>query len=343
MITSIISVDWLQIYCDLSLLNYTGEYEVKTLSYGTKHFEILEEIYTEGALFASVQRKPRSDILKSHTGIIKFQNKILYSSIAENIIQNFLSLCEITILSITRIDIAIDFREFENRMKPENLIKGFMTEKYLKNGRGKYTIIGSQKNVLDVSYLRFGTKSSDVNVYLYNKTLEMNEQTYKEYITESWQDLAGSPMQPVWRLEFSLKAKATSYLDEETGEIETIDLSFLSNFEMKKRVCQALINRYFEFKVRDKQKNKSRMRTLILFNLDNTTMTNRYFPKGSDILKKDKILMKNIYTLNLEHRNIPEAVTEAQEQVLSFMRESSFLDNYFKKKETDWKKIDFRV
>ena len=175
MASSIISIDWLQIYADVSLLKYSDEYEAKVLDYGTKNFEILEEVYLQGSLFCSVQRKPRSEIIKSHTAVIKFENSLLYFADAETIIATFLRECEIHLLSITRIDLAVDFKKFKNGLLPQSLIKGFMKEKFLKNGRGKYTLIGSQKSVLDVSYLRFGTKSSDVNVYLYNKSLEMKK------------------------------------------------------------------------------------------------------------------------------------------------------------------------
>lgn len=343
MTSSIISIDWLQLYCDLHLLNYTTDYEVKLLDYGTRHFEVLEEIYLQGSLFATVQRQPRSEILKEHTGIIKFHNSILYSSLSQQIILQFLSTCEIYVINITRIDIAIDFRKFKNGLLPKSLIKGFMNEKYLKNGRGKYTVIGDQKNVLDVSYLRFGTKSSDVNVYLYNKSLEMKQQVYKEYIAESWRDLDGSPMADVWRLEFSLKAKACTYLDSDTGEIEQIDIFFLSNDKLKKRVVSALVDRYFEFKINDGQKNKTRMKNVDLFDFEKVGITNRYFPKGTDIHKRDKILMKNLYCLDKEIRNVPEVIQESIDTILCYMKESEFLDTYFEQKQSEWDKTPFRI
>ena len=271
MASSIISIDWLQIYADVSLLKYSDEYEAKILDYGTKNFEILEEVYLQGSLFCSVQRKPRSEIIKSHTAVIKFENSLLYFADAETIIATFLRECEIHLLSITRIDLAVDFKKFKNGLLPQSLIKGFMKEKFLKNGRGKYTLIGSQKNVLDVSYLRFGTKSSDVNVYLYNKSLEMKEKVYKPYIAERWKQLEGSPLQDVWRLEFSLNAKATTFIDEHTGEIQSITLNTFSNTKQQKEIISALEKRYFEFKVNDGQKNKTRMKRLLLLDLEQTT------------------------------------------------------------------------
>lgn len=342
MVSSIISIDWLQIYADVSLLKYSDEYEAKILDYGTKNFEILEEVYLQGSLFCSVQRKPRSEIIKSHTAVIKFENSLLYFADAETIIATFLRECEIHLLSITRIDLAVDFKKFKNGLLPQSLIKGFMKEKFLKNGRGKYTLIGSQKNVLDVSYLRFGTKSSDVNVYLYNKSLEMKEKVYKPYIAERWKQLEGSPLQDVWRLEFSLTAKATTFIDEQTGEIQTITLNTFSNTKQQKEIISALEKRYFEFKVNDGQKNKTRMKRLLLLDLEQTTFTNRYLPAGSDIYKRDKILMKNLYTLDKEHRDIPNYLIEAKTDLIDFMTQNQTLKEYYDSKVLQWDKTVFR-
>lgn len=342
MVSSIISIDWLQIYADVSLLKYSDEYEAKILDYGTKNFEILEEVYLQGSLFCSVQRKPRSEIIKSHTAVIKFENSLLYFADAETIIATFLRECEIHLLSITRIDLAVDFKKFKNGLLPQSLIKGFMKEKFLKNGRGKYTLIGSQKNVLDVSYLRFGTKSSDVNVYLYNKSLEMKEKVYKPYIAERWKQLEGSPLEDVWRLEFSLTAKATTFIDEQTGEIQTITLNTFSNTKQQKEIISALEKRYFEFKVNDGQKNKTRMKRLLLLDLEQTTFTNRYLPAGSDIYKRDKILMKNLYTLDKEHRDIPNYLIEAKTDLIDFMIQNQTLKEYYDSKVLQWDKTVFR-
>ena len=342
MVSSIISIDWLQIYADVSLLKYSDEYEAKILDYGTKNFEILEEVYLQGSLFCSVQRKPRSEIIKSHTAVIKFENSLLYFADAETIIATFLRECEIHLLSITRIDLAVDFKKFKNGLLPQSLIKGFMKEKFLKNGRGRYTLIGSQKNVLDVSYLRFGTKSSDVNVYLYNKSLEMKEKVYKPYIAERWNQLEGSPLQDVWRLEFSLTAKATTFIDEQTGEIQTITLNTFSNTKQQKEIISALEKRYFEFKVNDGQKNKTRMKRLLLLDLEQTTFTNRYLPAGSDIYKRDKILMKNLYTLDKEHRDIPNYLIEAKTDLIDFMTQNQTLKEYYDNKVLQWDKTVFR-
>lgn len=342
MTTSIISIDWLQLYVDLHLFSYSDQFEVKQLEYGTKHFKILEEIHLQGSLFCTMQREPRSHILKANTGIVKFENSILYRADAELIITNFLHSCEIYILNITRIDIAVDFTKFKNGLLPQNLIKGFLKEKYLRNGRGKYTVIGQQKNVMDVSYLRFGTRASDVNVYLYNKSLEMREKIHKPYIAELWKQLKGGTTEDVWRLEFSLSGKATTYVNKDTGEMETITLNLLSNNKKKELVVEALEKRYFEFKINDNQKNKTRMKRLPLLNFESLGFTNQYIPSKCDIFKRDKMLLKNIYTLDKEHRNVPEHVIEAKKEIVEFIRESEYLNQYFEHKQSEWDATEFR-
>lgn len=342
MALSIISIDWLQLYVDLTHLSYAQEYSVKEKEYGSKHFRIIEEVYLQGALFCTVERDPRSTVLKSYSGVIKFENSILYQADAELIINNFLHLCEIHLLSITRIDIAVDFKKFRNGLLPQNLIKGFMKEKYLRNGRGKYTLIGNQKNVLDVSYLRFGTKASDVSVILYNKSLEMKEQVYKPYIAEQWKELKGSPLADVWRLEFSLKGKATTFLNEETGEIQDITLNTLSNDNQKRMLVSALEERYFEFKINDGQKNKTRMKRVELLDLESTHFTNRYFPAGSDIYKRDKMFLKRLFTLDKEERNVPSFAVEARDLLLDYITNNEYLNEYLEQKKPEWKATPFK-
>ena len=142
---SIISIDYLQLYCDATHLNYAEEFTAEAEEYGTKNFEILEKVYLQGALFATVQRKPRSEILQSYAAIIKFENSLLYYTDAELIITNFLQQCQLFVLSITRIDIAVDFKKFQKGLLPQNLIKGFMKKSILKMGAASIRLSATKK------------------------------------------------------------------------------------------------------------------------------------------------------------------------------------------------------
>lgn len=332
----IINVDYLQVYCDLSNYTPSEPYEFREESYGTKNFEILETVTLQESIFCTLQRKPRSSILEEHCGIIKFDNSLLYSTQAYNIIANFLSVNNIHVLSITRIDIAIDFINFKNGLYPSTLINRYLAGKYLKNGRGKFTVIGSQKDVRDVEYLRFGTKSSDVNAYLYNKTKEMKAGVWKNYIYSNHKRLRNDKNQDVWRLEFSLKAKATTFLDKKTGEEIKINLTFIHNYAQQRTVLSSLINQYFQFRINDATKNKSRMKQLDLFDLEKAGFTKIYLPVSQDVLKRDKVLMKNIYLINREFYDIDENVENATMTLLRYMRTDEHLNQYFNNKVQFW-------
>ena len=98
----------------------------------------------------------------------------------------------------------------------------------------------------------------------------------------------------------------------------------------------------FEFKINDGQANKSRMKRLQLLGLKSTGFTNRYMPASSDIYKRDKVLMKNIYTIDKEHRNVPPYIVEAQNLIIDYMQSSEYLRDYFEKKVRQWDKVKYR-
>lgn len=124
--------------------------------------------------------------------------------------------------------------------------------------------------------------------------------------------------------------------------METITLNLLSNNKKKELVTEALEKRYFEFKINDNQKNKTRMKRLPLLNFESLGFTNQYIPSKCDIFKRDKMLLKNIYTLDKEHRNIPEHVIEAKKEIVDFIRESEYLNQYFEHKQPEWDATEFR-
>lgn len=84
------------------------------------------------------------------------------------------------------------------------------------------------------------------------------------------------------------------------------------------------------------------MERLQLLGLKSTGFTNKYMPAGSDIYKRDKVLLKNIYTIDKEHRNVPLYIVEAQNLIVDYMQSSEFLREYFEKKVRQWDKVKYR-
>ena len=81
-VAPIVSVDWLQLNLTATpnlVVEYHQFYKVKLMPYSTRHFKIVEEIYRDGLRIATVTRVPLSNIIKSDTILVKFDNWLLYS------------------------------------------------------------------------------------------------------------------------------------------------------------------------------------------------------------------------------------------------------------------------
>ena len=75
---SIISIDYLQLYVDTTNLCYSSEFTAKRLDYGTKNFEILEEIYLQNGIPGSVQCLLK-DLPDKFTSLLPDKNKEIIS------------------------------------------------------------------------------------------------------------------------------------------------------------------------------------------------------------------------------------------------------------------------
>lgn len=342
MINYIVSIDYLKIFTNIKYLRIPKEFEFTDLERGSVHYARVQEIRLFGEKIATMESQPRSSMLDVNSALIKFENRLLYMPYRDDYIDFFMKSCNVEFRNITRLDIAIDLTEFEKDLSPKKLINNFITEKYLKVGRGQFTIIGDMENVKCVDYLRFGSKKSDIEVYLYNKTKELREVVYKPYIVENWKDLKGATKKDVWRLEFSMKAEGCTYLNEDSGEIVKLDLSILKDTELQFSILKELIYRYFRFKENDNTMNKSRMKDVLLLNLKGENFRRISLKESTDVLKKDKILMKNVYVLEKEIDGIDDATKESAKKIVEFMRRNEYLNEYFEKKKTAWDKVRAR-
>jgi hypothetical protein len=151
--------------------------------------------------------------------LLKVLNEILYIEDYVKILSMFERHFKLKFNNITRFDICVDFCTFKNGLLPESLIKKYLSEKVVKSGKTKFYCIGSNHDTLKFDYLRFGSKTSVINTYLYNKSLEMSEVKTKPYIMDKWADLKGYNNTDVWRLEFSIKTPKMMLMDD-NGSLE---------------------------------------------------------------------------------------------------------------------------
>lgn len=298
----LINIDWLQLHTR-GKINRVNGYTFKKLEYGTSVFDVVEDLYLDSEYIASVCSSPKSRIINPNTVIIKFINRQLYSPTLFEKVDNVLNSLNLEYKGITRLDIAGDVNKFKNGLHPESLINKFMTMDLRKIGYTKGVAHFEQGSRMKYETLKFGSGSSPISCYLYNKTKELNDKKMKPYIVDSWKASGLNTEADVWRLEFSIKGNNLFLKELSTGENIRVDIYNLRNPEFLRSLFYSLQKSYFRFKVPGKDSNSSRWKDLqILPNY--TYFTERVFiTETQDSTRADKIFLKKLDNLNNEIRN----------------------------------------
>lgn len=232
--------------------------------YGTKQFRTIWEIgYVDedGVVnpFGVMCADPTTPSVDPCLCTLKLDNSLLYReqmSYWLDMLRCFLADYCLRIAYISRCDLAADFLYLNNRLSGPQLVDKIKSLKWWKCGTtkvsehytlpysiksdswqydkslGPTTYLQNQKLMSRVETLTFGTMSSDTQVCIYNKTLELNRTSVKiqrggEEVTESAKEyirdchkLAGvyHPKRCTWRIEIRLKNK--SLFIQEPGQIK---------------------------------------------------------------------------------------------------------------------------
>lgn len=313
----VISVDWLSYFFVSEEIKSTNLFHVKHLDFGNKIFKDMFTVYHKGEEVFSISKNPRSSIIKKNSGVLKVSNQLLYSKNCFNVLSEFIKEQEINILSVNRLDICCDFQntiEYEN---PETIISGFMQRKILKRGRGTFAVFGDQKERHYFNYLRFGKKGADINAYIYNKTKEFKDTKEKKYISEIWKKAKFEEKKDVWRLEFSLKNEAISFLDKDSGALtKGLCLNIFDENEIKK-VFFCLQKKHFSFVKNENKDRKSRMQEVILF--DEIAEVVHYTKKdrAKIVGRSEKMLVSRLQKFKEEMETMLNADTDDIADVIS--------------------------
>lgn len=193
-----INLDWLEVFCiearpmDASYFKSLG-WQVSIRDYGTPLYREMFTLLSEnGKPFLEIRRNPYS--LKENGGIfehgschIRLSNRTLYTYNPIAQLQDFLVKYEYQLKGITRIDIACDQLIFDNGMNPEELIKKYMAGTILKNRNSRINVHGNeQADGRNWNSIKWGAPTSPLSTKIYDKTLELREQSDKLYIKDSW-------------------------------------------------------------------------------------------------------------------------------------------------------------
>lgn len=310
----------------------TNKYQFKRMSYSTRIFKIVEEVSYRNELLFTVARKPNSPILPGDFHSVKWDNKFLYKpgSIAEGL--NHLSILGLKVKNLNRLDLAIDFNSFKYGLLPNTFINKFMKGIYVHNGRSKFKVIGLQDSLNKFEYFRFGSNKSRCAIYLYNKTLEMQQVRFKQHIFSKWEKCGLDVKSDVWRLEVSLRTDKLDLIDKTTGESIKFIAAKCNDPEYLRLLFQSTISQYFHFKHHSKISNKDRWKDVdLLMDIDYDKSIN-FRTDLHDHDRSDKIYLKKLYAhYNETRKNNFELSTYLWESLQEFVR-SRGLNEYFTKK-----------
>lgn len=325
-----INVDWLSIYChdrnngNLSSIYFEkSAYEFTLLPHGSRHFKELWEVRNEdGDKYAIIQRVPHSSIISSDGCIIQLCNRELYRPhyAAEFIL--FLSAHHFTYKSISRLDVCFDSNILRSRLRHSNLIKKIMTGEVLKNNQAKvqwnFTSIANIGKPMECNSCSFGSKSSGVSTKMYNKTLEMKEQTNKPYISENWVYNGLNVNEDVWRIEISIKSDSSTTIRTATGEIFRLSADSLKMQQNVEDIFFSYASTYFCFKKNTGGKNKTRMPDLLIFpDTKVTTLHPIRITECKDSGRSDRIFLKKLLSLQNEFAKADEQTFTALKEVIN--------------------------
>ena len=325
---TMLNIDYLQLSCQGYVSDLKG-FRRERKPYGTRQFNYIDEYYLSDKLFCTVCSKPYSVIINSKLMLIKFSNEFLYYKDKFKLFDNFLQILNVREIKISRLDLAYDFNHFVEYNNPMDLIFDFLGRKIIKKGKAKYTIIGSRENKHTIDYLRFGTNTSDICAYLYNKTKEMSEVKNKPYIRESWRQNGLDLSIPIWRLEYSIKTSSFNIVNQTDGDNIQISYESIKDFEKLKYIYNSLTNKYFQFKRITKDTNITRQPTINLIDIKTTKGTVYTEHISSDATRADKVFIRKTESLITTNDTLTQSDKQQLKSILlSFIIGKDMLDFY---------------
>lgn len=347
----VLSIDWLSVFCIFAGEGNTwkpmesAQFSYKKEDFGTRCFSVFHRVRianVEGGWdeFAEVQSIPYSSILPPYAIIIRFVNRVLYMPNFWEVALSFLTLNQIEVRGISRIDLCADFNQFAT-MDPKALIEGFAAKKYRHIGRGVGSLAfdhGVKKGDYGVNYtgLTFGTHSSDAHVYLYNKSFELLTQGDKPWIRERWRRV-GLNVHEVWRLEVSIKSSGLKFKDKKTKEIIEVQPTMVGENASLDKIYHSYINKLFSFIVNRKGiTNVTREPRLVLFDekpaYDRGSISN--LSPGN---RMERILIKQLWQMGDTYRGA--FIYQAQQSARDFAERiaaATGLHTWLEEKQTEW-------
>lgn len=331
--TTPVLIDW------LSFSALTKGYDIKELQlikldYGTSVFSCIEEIFIDHERIATITSVPYSKVLDEHIHIIKLDNWVLYSDKFMSYYSLIAKELQLVSIKISRIDICKDFNYFTDKRKPDNFIKAFLAGSVRKLGKSKFSVWGETNMLLSYDYLSIGKKSSPINVYLYNKSKELQQVKNKPHIRNKWEEYGLDDEKNIFRLEISIKKSDVKLVDRESGAFIEFGIKELFDQDILEDLYRTLLYKYFRFKHYTGKTNISRENDVILFEKEEYQQITWELVKGLESNRSDKIFLKKLDTMYSELRTEDVILFNAIEKLRNVFAERKHLIKYLDNKVT---------
>lgn len=304
-----VNIDWLEVYCleandrfpcNAEYFRNRG-YFVREREYGTRQYNemfVIEDKF--GEPWIEIRRNPASGD-SSFNGLvpqsthIRLANRTCYYDDAVTQLRDFLALHDYIFKRIYRIDVCYDFERFDSGDNPAAFARRYLAGKYSKINQCHVSAHGADNwSAFDWETLSWGSNKSMVTTKLYNKSRELAfASNNKPYIIYSWFEagLISDPIsltkhdpkrgnyQPeIWRLEFSLRSSADSWIviEDQSGKRAKKKAipHTLSLFDSRDKLWQRfqdLAFHYFRFKYFEEGVRKDRCKDKQLFRWNDST------------------------------------------------------------------------
>jgi hypothetical protein len=162
--------------------------------------------------------------------------------------------------------------------------------------------MGAQDANLTFEYLKFGSETSVISYYLYNKSKELAEKKNKPWITDTWKANALNTDVDVWRLEFSIKSNLNELMNLETSEAWSMNKLIVLTENLKLSLINCLLQKYWLFSFPHDDKNRSRWPKIKLFDLDTAKCILIRLSEKKESNRSDKIFVKKLVEYSDEMR-----------------------------------------
>lgn len=362
-----ISVDWLQVYClnNLSDVPQSGYADCREFSSEkTAHITPLwQEVYVikyQGMDVATYCRFPRSSAIDVRGCTIKLHNRVLYSAGFIEMLKSIMKFLNVQYVGVTRLDLCYDCNWLHgHRSVHDFLFQYFVHAPYcsghiIRNGSRKVQINATraQHGATVISAMRWGSKSSAVGVYCYNKSLELLEVHDKPWIREAWEkcglindydadgwnSLDDRAKQAsidggfsdkylktsVWRFEISIKSEGKDILNLSTGQLFRIDLSYLTTQEYIEHLFYVYANKYLDFRESTGQSEIRNYPKMCIFEVSgNSELKPIHINKNADTGRMEKMAANRLKKLAATYSDLTTQDLSMINSAINFLYEIS--------------------